>query len=238
MILINNQPSINLEPYVDLGTLESNLPYLNYAVVKSSSAAVPSKYHGESFLAKGKVGLLDEIPIGDYDFIQDLRNHDLLGSWLRYQHNISYGQSSISVYYATSFDKKHLREHCKGTKAVEYFKVLFDWLDNQDIFKEYGRVVVFPNEPSTTTPIHHDWPDGISRKDEFIWINLDQRKKFFVYDKETDTKHYVNSKICTFDNAENHGCDAVEWATWSIRIDGIFSDKFLDKTGLTQHYRG
>lgn len=241
MYLLNNKPFINLEPYVDITALEKQLPYLNYAVVRTTALSTPSKYYGNSFLQEGLTGLLDVVPTVDltqYEFLQELKELDLLGAWVRYQSNISYGQQSQSIYYSLDYSKKHLESHRVGTWAVPYFKPFFDWLHESNIFSEYGRAVVFPNEPNTMTPIHCDYPDAISRKDEFIWINLDGRKKFFMYDPSTNEKTYVDGKVSTFDNSSYHGCDPVEWATWSIRVDGVFSDEFLDKTNLRNHYRG
>lgn len=243
MYLINNNPFVDFEPHIDLSFLEQHLPYLNYSVVKSSVLARPSWYYSASFLEPNKVGLADVLPsytndkLQDYEFLQDLKDCDQLGSWLRYQEDISYGQQSISIYYTLEYLKKHLQDQRVGTQAVEYFDLFFKWLESQCIFNEFGRVVIFPNEPYTKTPIHQDYPDGMTRKDEFIWINLDRRKKFFVYDEATNEKHYVNSRICTFDNASYHGCDNVEFATWSLRVDGVFADEFLHKTGLYNHYR-
>ena len=49
-------------------------------------------------------------------------------------------------------------------------------------------------------------------------------------------KQYLNGEINTFDNATWHGSDPAKYSCFTIRIDGLFSDDFLTKTGLDKHY--
>lgn len=242
MHLINNQYVIDLSAYVNLQTLLDQKPQFDYAVVKSSTKVTPARYYKIQFLNQQHLGLQDVIENytaasgGEPEFLQDLREHDQLASWLRYNQNLVYGQQSVPIIYPKSWFTKHIKNETVETENTKYFKFLFDWLDTEQIFSEYGRVVVFLNEPGVSTPIHQDSPDA-TRKDEFIWLSLGDRKKFFVYDVETDTKHYLHSPIGTFDATNYHGADPGEFASWSMRIDGVFSDSFLLKTNLYNHFR-
>jgi hypothetical protein len=85
------------------------------------------------------------------------------------------------------------------------------------------------------TPTHCDYANLHSLKDQFIWINLFEKKQFFVLDHEYN-KQYLPGEINTFDNATWHGSDPAKYSCFTIRIDGLFSDKFLTSTGLTNHY--
>ena len=58
-------------------------------------------------------------------------------------------------------------------------------------------------------------------------------KKFYV--RDGDNKVYFNSRFCYFDNANIHGSDIIEQSSFSIRVDGKFSQSFLDKTNLKHH---
>jgi hypothetical protein len=239
MHLINNQPILDLSSYVNIQTLLEIKPYLDYAVVKSSRIITPSRYSGNQFLNQQGIGITDILDSysSEYPFIQDLKDNDQLASWLRYQFDVIYGQQSVQIIYPTSWQTKHLKESCLPTENVKYFKPFFDWLDKQEIFSQYGRVVVFTNEPGVDTPTHYDYRNDITSKDEFIWINLDLRKKFFVYDPETKIKHYLEGPVGTFNNHDYHGADPSKFATWSIRVDGTFSDSFLDKINLVNYFR-
>ena len=58
-----------------------------------------------------------------------------------------------------------------------------------------------------------------------------------IIDKDTKEKIYLDGSILTFDDRNYHGVDIPTHATWSIRIDGYFTDDFLERTGLTNHYK-
>lgn len=242
MHLINNQLVIDLSTYVNIQALIDQKPQFDYAVVKSSTNITPTRYYKTQFLNQHYNGVSDLLAIyntaapGELDFLQDLRDHNQLASWLRYNQDLIHGQQSVSIIYPTDWHTKHIKTETVETENTKYFKFLFDWLDAEQIFSEYGRVVVFLNEPGVSTPIHQDSPDA-TRKDEFIWLSLGNRKKFFVYDVENDTKHYLQSPIGTFDATNYHGADPGEFASWSMRIDGVFSDSFLLKTNLYDHFR-
>lgn len=240
MKYINDKITVDLSAYVDINGLLSLKPYIDYAVVKHSDLQVPAQYPGTLFLDKGygfididhqlKLDLIEKYPfIGDLDY-----KHLLL--WLRYNMDIKYGQSHLFVIKARSWETKHLRNECDHMESYETFKPLLDWVDTQNIFSEYGRVNVFLNEPYTQTPIHIDPTDG-NKQDQFIWITLDDRKKFFIYDQDAKTKHYLMGYIGTFDNHNYHGSESTEFASYSIRIDGIFSQEFLEKTGMKGQFK-
>jgi hypothetical protein len=84
--------------------------------------------------------------------------------------------------------------------------------------------------------MHRDYPDGVSRRDNFIWINIDGRKKFWLWDDETKERIDITSRAVIFDNADWHGADPATFTGWSLRVDGVFSNAFLEKTGLKKWY--
>lgn len=239
MLSINNKSIIDLSSFVNIQQLLELKPFFDYAVVKSSANRSPARYSGTQFLEPTQIGIADVL--NDYDnstlpFIADLKAHDLFAAWLRYQHPITYGQQSVQIIYPKTWESKHFKDGAVPTENVQYFDFFFKWLDEQNIFSEYGRVVVFINEPGVASPIHKDWL-GETQKDQFIWLTLDSRKKFFVYDSNTQEKHYLPGQIGTFDNAGWHGSDISQFASWSIRVDGVFSDTFLNKTGMYSHFK-
>ena len=237
MFKINNKAIVELDQFVDTDSLVAMKPYMDYAVVKSSKLAGPSHYSKSQFLESSHLGVSDIMTNSyPYDFIQDLKDNDQYTSWLAYTEDIVYGQRSVQIVSPENWHKKHLSNHTTATDNKQYWTAFIEWLEAQDIFAEYGRIVVFLNEPGVTTPMHYDSLDR-TRLEEFIWISLDCRKQMFVYDPETDEKHYIKTCIGTFDTSNYHGADASNFPSWSLRIDGIFSDKFLSKTGLTKHFR-
>lgn len=242
MFKINNNISIDLTPHVDIDSLLALKPYIDYAIVKNLDGQTPAQYAGELFFENG-TGFIDvsfetrvEL-LNKYPFIGTLNYKELL-LWMRYHMDIKYGQSHLHVIKPREWTTKHLKEECDSTPATESFKPFLDWIDNQNIFSSYGRVNVFLNEPHCSTPVHFDPPTNkVTAKDQFIWITLDDRKRFFVYDPTLEIKHYLSGYVGVFDNYNYHGAEASEYASWSIRIDGLFSEEFLDKSNMKEHFK-
>ena len=237
MYLINNQPTISIDSFVDIKSLMALKPYLDYAVVKSSGTATPSRYFKSQFLHATHNGLSDVINHSyPYEFLQDLKDNDQYAAWLSYTEEVVYGQRSVQISYPTSWESKHLKDQVVDTNNKQYWTAFTEWLDQQNIFTEYGRIVVFLNEPGVNTPIHYDSLDR-TRPDEFIWISLDNRKKMFVFDPKTEQKYHLDATIGMFDTSNYHGADVGNLASWSLRVDGTFSDQFLAKSLLYKHFR-
>lgn len=241
MFKINDKIVVDLDPFLDIDSLLGMKSYLEYGIAKHIDKLVPAQYTGDIFLDQG-TGFVDITPemkqdfVNKYPYLADLDFKQML-MWLRYNIDITYGQSHLHIISARSWDKKHDPLHCDKNDVTDTFQPLLDWLDQQQIFSGFGRVNLFLNEPNSDTPIHHDPPHKhISPKDQFIWINLSDRKKFFVYDEDTGEKHYVNGTVSTFDNHNYHGSEPSKYASWSLRVDGVFDNDFLKTSGMFGHF--
>ena len=137
--------------------------------------------------------------------------------------------------YHDAFGAKHLAARNHDTPAMAHFPSISKWINNQNVFSQVGRILFFINERQTSTPIHTDYADMRSRKDQFIWINFQEKKRFFVLDG-SGQKQYLKGTINTFDNASWHGSEPAEYSCFTLRVDGVFTDTFLDETGLRSHY--
>jgi hypothetical protein len=134
------------------------------------------------------------------------------------------------------FHLKHLEAETEDTPARAHFEFVMDWIKKQNVFDEIGRVQFFINTDGHGTPIHRDYADK-SHADQFIWIKFFDNKKFFVYDREENVKHIIHSKTAIFDNHQWHGGEPGSGLGVSLRVDGKFNSKFLDKTGLVDYIR-
>ncbi len=98
-------------------------------------------------------------------------------------------------------------------------------------------MIAFINHEGTGCKAHRDYPPETgSKRDQFLWINIDGRKQFYILD-DAGEKHLLQGSVNTFDNANVHGSFASPFASWSLRIDGIFSPAFLTLTGLADHFK-
>jgi hypothetical protein len=84
------------------------------------------------------------------------------------------------------------------------------------MYDDAGREVP-AHRDHTSTDVCHD----------FIWFRTNMKKPFFMFNHETGEKLYVESYSAWFDTVNQfHGSDAAEGLSFSIRVDGTFTDEF------------
>ena len=240
MINILGQPYLVLDQYLDVEKFDSIVDDIIVGIAKSRYAAGPSN-SGPGYLDRSKKSvfeiyrdILADTSHPYHTLIKGLKNWEpftfiqykwpshILGQCLLLR------ESGVALYTS-----KHDPAYCKDHPIISNFTSFVNWLESENIFESIGRIVIFLNEIGTSVLEHRDYKDGISQKDQFIWICPMGNKKFYV--KDDVEKVYVNSRFCYFDNANIHGSDVTEQSSFSIRVDGIFSQSFLDKTNLKHH---
>jgi hypothetical protein len=78
-------------------------------------------------------------------------------------------------------------------------------------------------------PAHRDHLDS-ERCHEFIWLRTNFNKSLYMLDPESGERLQVQSHSAWFDSVNQyHGADASEGLSFSIRVDGIFSDELRAK---------
>lgn len=119
-------------------------------------------------------------------------------------------------------DKTELWE---PTEATSEFSLLMDFIATLP-FKATGRMLIMYDDVSRPVSAHRDHTE----KDlchEFIWFRTNLKKPFYMLNHLTNEKLYVESYSAWFDTVNQfHGSDPQEGISFSIRVDGIFTDKF------------
>jgi hypothetical protein len=238
MLTVLNKPYLNLDQFLDIESLDQIEDDIILGIAKTRSTAGPTN-SGTGYIDKTKKSvpeLYREI-INDpshpyYNLIKSMKDWEPY-TFIQYKwpsHTLGH---CILLRVGSSYETKNSAITTKDFPAIHNFKKLIDWVNSQHIFKEVGRIIIFLNDPYSKTIEHRDYPDGISRKDNFIWINPLERKQFYI--KDGETKHYIKSKVAFFDSANIHGSDSCDTSTFSIRFDGVFSEEFLEKTQLNNY---
>jgi hypothetical protein len=238
MLTVLNNPYLNLDQFLDIESLDQIEDDIILGIAKTRSTAGPTN-SGTGYIDKTKKSvpeLYREI-INDpshpyYNLIKSMKDWEPY-TFIQYKwpsHTLGH---CILLRVGSSYETKNSAITTKDFPAIHNFKKLIDWVNSQHIFKEVGRIIIFLNDPYSKTIEHRDYPDGISRKDNFIWINPLERKQFYI--KDGETKHYIKSKVAFFDSANIHGSDSCDTSTFSIRFDGVFSEEFLEKTQLNNY---
>jgi hypothetical protein len=93
-------------------------------------------------------------------------------------------------------------------------------------FRETGRIIIMYDDDGRAVTAHRDH-DGAELCHEFIWFRTNLAKPFYMLNPETGEKLYVASHSAWFDTVNQyHGADATGGLSFSIRVDGVFSDRF------------
>lgn len=109
--------------------------------------------------------------------------------------------------------------------ASAEFPLLMDFIATLP-FEALGRMLIIYDHIGTAVPAHrdHEYSDLCH---EFIWFRTNLRKPFYVLNAETNKKVYVESYSAWFDTVNQfHGSDVADGLTFSIRVDGIFTEQF------------
>ncbi len=111
------------------------------------------------------------------------------------------------------------------TEAAAEFPLLMDFIKTLP-FKATGRMLIIYDDKGLSVPAHRD---HLSTEvcNNFIWFRTNLKKPFYVLNHETNEKLYVESYSAWFDSVNQfHGSDAHDDLSFSLRVDGHFTDEF------------
>lgn len=235
MYHVLGKPYLSLDEFLDTPSLDAIIDDIILGIAKSRGTAGPTN-SGPGYVDKTKKSVpeiyraISADPLHPYyNLLTSLKDWEPQ-TFIQYKWPSHVLGQCIILRMSTSYENKNSSASSRDLPAIKHFQSLMTWVEQQNIFKEIGRVVIMLNDPYSVSIEHSDYVDGVSRKDNFIWMNPLQRKKFFI--RDGDTKHYITSKTAFFDSANVHGSDPSDSSTFSIRFDGVFSEEFLERTGL------
>ena len=105
------------------------------------------------------------------------------------------------------------------------FPLLMYFLANLP-FKATGRILIIYDDAGHAVPAHRDHLNP-ELCHEFVWLRTNRRKPFFMLNEKTGERRYVESYSAWFDTVNQfHGTDPAPGLSFSIRVDGVFTDEF------------
>lgn len=241
--IAKNQLYINFDQYIDVNELISIRPLISCFIAKNSHLVKPSSYsHGSLGHNKNLFGIYDlqsrflKNPdvVADpilREKIKSLIDSDRFGHYAQFEEDITSGTFSLVPRYSKSYSTKHLAAESVSLPEDQQLDFFYDWLRRQNIFDEYGRVTFFINFQGGATPCHRDYPDTyLGNSDQFIWLNLfPSHKRLYLLEKQTGEKIYLDGVSCWFNTGNWHGSDVALRPCYSLRVDGVFTDDFLQR---------
>lgn len=119
-------------------------------------------------------------------------------------------------------DKTELWE---PTEATAEFALLMDFIATMP-FKSTGRMLIMYDDVSHPVSAHRDHTETEMCHD-FIWFRTNLKKPFYLLNHKTNERLYVASHSAWFDSVNQfHGSDPCDGLSFSIRVDGHFTDRF------------
>lgn len=228
MKLVNNKPFIDLSEYIDLKSFDQIQPKIWRGLAKAKNLAQignldisPNSLDldGSEFEYLPLCSALEEFNLLNNDnpiklYSQDL-SKDELATYLKF------GLGGYDLYITY---QKFLFE--------DYFPELLMWIKNLNIFDRIDDYYIMTMEAGGISFDHRHPPIDENNHElisEFVHIRPNLDRPFYVRDTETLEKHYINTRAAYWNDQGRHGGDPVMKTTYSLRIDGKFTEEFRNK---------
>lgn len=146
--------------------------------------------------------------------------------------NEFYSLMTIPIINQTNHKGRNSIEQCTP-HPINYplFTSVINWVNDQDIFETYGRVILFITPPGFKTVLHRDGDDYQAFNEEFMWISPARNKKMILANHITGEEKVIPAYTIWFNSNQYHGTEETIYHGYSLRIDGKFNDrtrKFLN----------
>jgi hypothetical protein len=96
-------------------------------------------------------------------------------------------------------------------------------------FASIGRCNILGLEANDHGTVHHDGEHDGSLAGHFITLCPAGNKRLFLWDEEAHRKEPVTGHAYWFDDRDYHGVDADPFFRYSVRVDGVFEEVFLER---------
>jgi len=239
MQTINNHIWFNLEPFLDMNSFADLEDKVIYNIAKNSESIKCSTTSRNTLLDQTNNSFREQRLLNVHNYPEF---NDSQLDWITQLTSVGLGYHLMLTgikNYPEGYHFKHTKNGVIDLHTKNDFSFLFDWIENQNIFTEYGRATFWIAKSNEKTAMHSDYANTKSlKKDQFIWLTGKSAKKLMFYDDEKNEIHYSTSRAGIFNNANWHcGLGNEFTMSWSFRVDGIFTDDFLDKTGLYTYFK-
>jgi hypothetical protein len=250
---INNQAYFDLEQYLDMKKFDELQPEIIRGFAEAREFAkegtwmkpgftfddMSYKIHWkpiyqamEEFMELPKD---DPIYKGGIDLFKDFKDYKQRNKFTRYL-KMAMGAYDPYIYYFLweegSWDDRTAAR--KLTEEAEYFPNVVKWVEQLQgtVFEHIGRVIFFHCEAGGI-PFEHrdlDAKNGMNQtfphRNEFIHIRPNTKKAFYLWDPESKNKTYLNTRAAWWNDQDWHGGEQIMEQSYSLRIDGKFTESF------------
>ena len=256
---IDNRPYLDMTSYIDMQEFDQLQPEIirgfadarEYA--KEGTWMKPAfKIEDMSYIPNWKpiykaieefLALPDDDPIkqGGIDLYRDFQDFTVRNRFTRYI-KMAMGAYDPYIYYFLweegSWDDRTAPR--KLTEEAQFFPNVVKWVEELQgtVFEHIGRVIFFHCEAGGI-PFEHrdlDAKNGIDERfphrNEFIHIRPNTKKAMYIWDPKTKNKVYINTRAGWWNDQDWHGGEMIMEPSYSLRIDGRFTEEFRKKLSI------
>lgn len=137
-----------------------------------------------------------------------------------------YSLMSVLVVNQTTHQTRHdPRFTPKHPINYPLFQPLISWIEQQNVFASFGRVIIFLSPPGFKTVPHRDGNDIQGYEEEFIWLSPNRAKRLSLIDHQTGERRELKSPALWFNSNQLHSIESDLNHTYAVRIDGKFNER-------------
>jgi hypothetical protein len=257
---INNHPYIDMTPYINMDEFDQLQPEIIRGFAEAREFAKEGTWMKPGFTFKDMSYQLHWKPIyqameefmelptddpvykGGIDLFKDFKDYKQRNKFTRYL-KMAMGAYDPYIYYFLweegSWDDRTAAR--KLTEEAEYFPNVVKWVEDLitlGIFEHIGRVIFFHCE-ADGIPFEHrdlDAKNGVDvvtpHRNEFIHVRPNTKKAMYLWDPESKDKTYLNTRAAWWNDVDWHGGERIMEQSYSLRIDGKFTEAFRKKLGI------
>jgi hypothetical protein len=256
---INNLPYFDMSPYLDMEQFEKLQPEIIRGFAEARMYAKEGTWMSPGFTLddmsyqlswKPIYKAMEEflaLPDGDpikqagMPLYKDFKNFEQRNKFTRFL-KMAMGAYDPYIYYFLweegSWDDRTAAR--KLTAEAEYFPNVVKWVEQLQgtVFEHIGRVIFFHCEHDGI-PFEHrdlDAKNGVNvvkpHRNEFIHIRPNTKKAMYLWDPETKDKTYLNTRAAWWNDQDWHGGERIMEQSYSLRVDGKFTEEFRKNLGI------
>ena len=257
---INGIPYFDMEEYVDMEAFEKMQPEIISGFAEAREFAKEGTWMKPGFTFENMsyqhnwkplyqaleefqaLDNNDPIKLAGSLFCKDFSNYKMRNKLTRFL-KMSLGAYDPYIYYFLweegSWDNRTSKR--KLTEEAAYFPSVVRWVEQMitdGIFEHIGRVIFFHCE-ADGIPFEHrdlDAKNGMNitfpHRNEFIHIRPNTKKAMYLWNPQTKNKTYLNTRAAWWNDQDWHGGERIMEQSYSLRIDGKFTDEFRKKLGI------
>jgi hypothetical protein len=233
-----SKPFVDLSPHIDLEGFDKLHPEICKGFVLSKTRNL--SYRGNLFLDKT-----------DQDQVNlDIYNGTIKPVWYRYEEYLKLSDTDpIKIIGSTLNDSElglYLKyvldaydpyqvfplfttNESKGRELstmAELFPNVIRWIDKISVFSHVSNAHFLLLEADGVSIEHCDPKADPNILREFVHIRSGLDRPFYVKNSKESKKTYIDARACYFNDQDWHGGDGVRKSSYTLRIDGTFTNDF------------